>query len=62
MNKLQNIIEGLNQKVISQTRHFCPTCRRQVTEKVEIDFLKQTGECGSCDHLRGEALDEALSG
>lgn len=60
MNKLQNIIEELNRRVISNDA-TCPVCRRSFTDETEIEILKQEGECASCSHIRGELLEDQSS-
>ncbi len=62
MNKLQNILEGLNRKVISDGYPvvFCPTCKRGYLLAEEKEMIKQVGECASCDHLRTDLSIEEL--
>lgn len=37
---------------------ICPTCKKVVTGE-EADFVHDIGECGSCDHVRGDINDIA---
>ncbi len=37
---------------------YCPTCRKPARTYEEALFIRECGECGSCDHIRGEMLDD----
>lgn len=39
---------------------ICRGCNKKLTIGFEIEIYNQTGECLSCDHIRGEMLDEQL--
>ncbi len=46
---------------IKSYKVYCQTCGKQLTNGMEIEVFNQTGECLSCDHIRGEMLDEQLA-
>jgi len=35
------------------TEHTC-RCGKKITDYNEIQFMRENGECLSCDHVRGE--------
>lgn len=40
----------------------CPTCRRRYHDTGNIMMIECcSGECGRCDHVRGEVMDDQLS-
>lgn len=41
--------------------YTCFTCKRVYTEVDEIEFMQLTGECSTCDHVRGEIYAEQIS-
>ena len=43
------------------TATYCPTCKRPATTYTEALFIRECGECGTCEHLRGELLDDNKS-
>lgn len=38
----------------------CPTCRRKYHDFGNIMMIEQIGECGTCDHVRGDVEHERL--
>jgi hypothetical protein len=38
--------------------NICPTCKKEITDPVDRDFLDIHGECLGCDHVRGEMNHE----
>lgn len=45
----------------AQKNTHCPTCGRSYTNGHEIEFIETIGECSSCDHIRGEAIEQTLA-
>lgn len=39
---------------------YCPTCKKQVTHGIELDFFNRVGECMTCDNLRADFIHEAF--
>ena len=46
-------------KMWAITEHRC-SCGKAVVDLAEWEFLEETGMCASCDHARGEYLDDML--
>ncbi len=34
----------------------CPNCKKQLTDGLDIESVRQSGECLTCDHIRGNYL------
>lgn len=47
--------------MVTQKSTQCPTCGRSYTNGHEIEFIESIGECSSCDHIRGEEIEQTLS-
>lgn len=44
--------------LISQTHKvYCPICKEQLKDGLNIQFMKTTGRCILCDHVEGELYD-----
>lgn len=40
--------------------HRCPKCSKVVTDIKEYLFMKDVGECGTCDHVREVNYNDRL--
>ena len=36
----------------------CPKCHKIYTNPIEIEFIRESGECLMCDHVYGEMILE----
>lgn len=46
---------------IKSYKVYCQSCGKQLTNGMEIEVYNRIGECLSCDHIRGEMIDEQLA-
>lgn len=34
---------------------ICPICKKDMTDKNEIEFIENEGECASCEHISSDS-------
>lgn len=39
---------------------FCSHCGKKFTDKPNMEFIKKTGYCASCDHVYAEILADQI--
>jgi len=54
-----SMAKRLNQlRTITGVIKECPTCRKQYENKFDKESIDELGECGMCEHLRGDYQHE----
>lgn len=38
----------------------CSNCKSLITNPIEVEFYKETGECLTCDNVRADAIYESV--
>jgi hypothetical protein len=68
MNKLINNLDNLTNFALDSFGikdplevAYCPTCERKFTKPEEVEFVKSIGECGGCDHVRGDVNADMMA-
>jgi len=59
IDKFQNDLDNLiftsgTSFLTSASSATCPTCKRELTDPLDIEAVEKLGECLDCDHIRGE--------
>lgn len=59
LRDLKNLVNQLKKEGLRGALN-CYTCKRQYTTFDDIESIELTGECCTCNHVRGEIYEEAL--
>lgn len=53
-NFAHSVIQPMKTPQWVKVEHRCPKCNKAVTDLVEFNYMQDSGECLTHDHVRGE--------